>query len=535
MRSLSTGARRFLLLAGTAAALAMVGPAMAGKDDNSLVYGQSLAITDLGPAFEAFLNYPAGYEASFILYDRLVTFDEELNFNPQLAESWEISDDQTSVTFKLRAGATFHDGTPINAEAIKANVERMMDAEINNTNRPLWDPIAGADVVDDLTVTIRTKGPYALLLNTLAHGSGAIVSPAALEANGQDSMTQNPVGSGPYKMDSFEPGQELVLVPYEGYWGGKPPLDRIVLRYIPEAATRVAALKSGSVDVIDGVPTHLIASIEEDSGLQILSGPSLRPMGFAMQTTKPPLDQKAVRQALNHAVPVDAIADKLFFGYAKPSDAPLAFNTFGYRGNERYDHDPEKAKALLAEAGYTDSDGDGMVEKDGEALSLTLLTPEGQFSSDVQITEVVANSLKAVGIDASIEKIEKGAFWDALRVPVAEASWDLGMFGFNPSNASGSYHLDSLFTSNDDNVGRPSVWNIARYQNADVDALLAEAKGTVDPDKRAMLLGDAQEIIWDEAPYIWLQVNDIVSAASADVKGVEVWPIIFTIVRDASY
>lgn len=524
-----------LLVTSVAAAMLTAGGAQAGKDDNSLVYGQSIAVTDLGPAYEAFLNYPAGYEAAFTLYDRLVSFDDQLRFNPQLAESWTVSDDQTSVTFKLRSGATFHDGTPINAAAIKVNIDRMLDPAINNTNRPLWDPIAGADVVDDLTITIRTKGPYALLLNTLAHGSGAIVSAAALAANGGDSMTQNPVGSGPYMLESFEPGQEVVLVPYEGYWGGKPALDKIVLRYIPEAATRVAALKSGSVDIIDNLPTHMITSIEADSSLQVLSGPSLRPMGFAMQTTKPPLDQKAVRQALNHAVPVEAIADKLFFGFARPSDAPLAFNTFGHRGNQPYDYNPEKAKELLASAGYTDSDGDGMLDKDGETLSLTLLSPEGVFASDLLITEVVANALNAVGIDAKIEKIEKGAFWDGLRVPVAEASWDLGMFGFNPSNASGSYHLDSLFTSNADNVGRPSVWNIARYQNGDVDALLAEAKSTVDPEKRAMLLGDAQAIIWDEAPYIWLQVNDIVSAASADVKGAEVWPIIFTIVRNASY
>lgn len=524
-----------LLLAGAAAAALAAGPAMAGKDDNTLVYGQSLAITDLGPAYEAFLNYPAGYEASFLLYDRLVTFDEELSFNPQLAESWEISDDQTAVTFRLREGATFHDGTPVDATAIRFNIERMMDPEINNTNRPLWDPIAGADVVDDLTVTIRTNGRYALLLNTLAHGSGAIVSPAAIEANGPESMTQNPIGSGPYKLESFEPGQELVLAPFEDYWGGEPALSGITLRYIPEAATRVAALKSGSVDVIDGVPSHLIASIESDDSLQVLSGPSLRPMGFAMQTTKPPLDLKEVRQALNYAVPVEAIADKLFFGYAKPSDSPLAFNTFGHRGNEPFGYDPDKASELLAATGYTDTDDDGFVDKDGEKLELTLLTPEGQFASDVQITEVVANALQAIGVDARIEKIEKGAFWDALRVPVDEASWDLGMFGFNPSNAAGSYHLDSMYTSNPDNEGRPAVWNIARYANADVDALLAESKATVDPEKRAQLLGDAQEIIWDEAPYIWLQVNDIVSAASADIQGVEVWPIIFTIVRHAHY
>lgn len=524
-----------LTLAGAAVVLLASTGASAGPDDNTLVYGQSLPITDIGPAYNAFLQYPSGYEAGFVIFDRLVTFDDQLRFNPQLAESWTIADDQKSVTFKLRAGATFHDGTPINAAAIQFNIERMMDPEINTTNRPLWDPIAGADVVDDLTVRLRTHEPYALLLNSLAHGSGAILSPTAIMENGQESETQSPVGSGPYKVGSFNPGLELVLVPHEGYWAGMPPLDKIIFRYIPEAATRVSALQSGDVDVIDGVPTHLIAQVESDDGLQVLTAPSLRPMGLALQTTIPPLDNVDVRRALNHAIPVDAIAEKLFLGQSKASNSPLAFNTVGHHGNEQYAYDPDKAREMLAAAGLTDSDGNGIVEHDGEDLSFTLLVPEGVFANDVLIAETAAAALQEVGVGIEIRKIERGSFWDTLRLPVADAGWQIGMFGFNPSNASGLYHLDSMYTSNPDNADRPAVWNITRYSNPDVDALLAQAKVTVDGDARAAILADAQEMIWSEAPYIWLQVNNIISAARADLGGVEVWPVVFTIVRGGSY
>ena len=131
--------------------------ALAGKADNSIVFGQSTAVTDLGPAYGAFLMYPGGYEASFAIYDRLVTFDENLNIKPQLATSWSVSEDQKVITFKLREGVKFHDGSDFNAEAVKFNVERMMDEKINTTNRPLWDPIAGSDVIDEYTVTINTK------------------------------------------------------------------------------------------------------------------------------------------------------------------------------------------------------------------------------------------------------------------------------------------------------------------------------------------------------------------------------------------
>ena len=523
------------LLAGLACAFLAPAGALAGPEDNTLIFGQRLAITDIGPAYNAFLQYPSGYEAGFVIFDRLVTFDDQLRFNPQLAESWTIADDQKSVTFKLRAGATFHDGTPINAEAIKFNVERMMDPEINTTNRPLWDPIAGADVVDELTVRLRTHEPFALLLNTLAHGSGAILSPTAITENGQESETQNPVGSGPYKVESFNPGLELVLAAHEGYWAGKPSLDKIIFRYIPEAATRVSALQSGDVDVIDGVPTHLIAQIEATEGLQVLASPSLRPMGLAMQTTVAPLDNVNVRRALNHAIPVDAIAEKLFLGQAKASNSPLAFNTVGYHGSDQYAYDPDMAREMLAAEGLTDSDGNGIVEHDGQDLNFTLLVPEGVFANDVLIAETAAAALQEVGIGIEIRKIERSSFWDALRLPVAEAGWQIGMFGFNPSNASGLYHLDSMYTSNPDNEGRPAVWNITRYSNADVDALLAEATVTVDGDARAAILAQAQEIIWSEAPYVWLQVNNIISASRADLNGVEVWPVIFTIVRGGSY
>ena len=524
-----------LLAAGAAGLFLATSGASAGPDDNTLVFGQRLSVTDIGPAYNAFLEYPSGYEASFVLYDRLVTFDDQLNFNPQLAESWTIADDQKSVTFKLRPGATFHDGTPINAEAIKFNVERMMDPEINTTNRPLWDPIAGADVVDELTVRLRTHEPYALLLNTLAHGSGAIISPAGIMANGQESETQNPVGSGPYMLESFNPGLELVLARYDAYWGGTPPLDKVIFRYIPEAATRVSALQSGDVDVIDAVPTHLIPQIEADDGLSLLTSPSLRPMGFAIQTTIPPLDNVDVRRAMNHAVPVEAIAEKLFQGQARASNSPLAFNTFGHSANAPFEYDPDKARELIAGAGLADSDGNGIVEHDGEDLVLTLVVVEGPYANGVLMAETAAAALQEVGIGVEIQKIEAGSYWDNLRLPVAEAGWHIGLFGFNPSNASGLYHLDSMFSSNPDNEGRPKVWNIPRFASDEVDALLNQAKVTVDGDARAAILADAQEIIWNAAPYIWLQVNNIISATRSELSGVEVWPVIFTIVRGGSY
>ena len=190
---------------------------------------------------------------------------------------------------------------------------------------------------------------------------------------------------------------------------------------------------------------------------------------------------------------------------------------------------------MLAAAGLADGDGNGILEMDGQDVSFTLLVPEGVFANDVLIAETVAAALQDVGIGIEIRKIERSSFWDTLRLPVAEAGWQLAMFGFNPSNASGLYHLDSMYSSNPDNNDRPAVWNITRYSNSEVDALIDQATVTVDGDARAAILADVQDHIWSEAPYIWLQVNNIISASRADLSGVEVWPVIFTVVRGGAY
>jgi ABC-type transport system substrate-binding protein len=371
---------------------------------------------------------------------------------------------------------------------------------------------------------IKLKAPFSQLLNTLAHGSGAIVSPAAIEKYGDKGIAQNPVGAGPFKLKAFSPGQELTLEANTEYWGGAPKTKSIVFKFVAEPATRISALRTGSVDVIDAVPVALVEPLRKDANLQVVTSPGLRPIGFAINLGREPLKNLKVRQALNLAVPVDTIAQKVFFGLAKAPDSPLAFNTTGYRSVSKLAYDQAKAKALLGEAGYTASN----------PLKLSLFVSDGLFPGDVSVAEIVANALKQVGVEAAITKIERGAYWDSLRQDRANVKWDIAMFGFNPSNASGLYHLASLFKSNTDDAGRPDVWNIGRYRNSDVDRLLDQADKTADAKAQADALGRAQELIWADTPYIWLQINENVSAARKSVGGLEVWPIVFTNIRHAT-
>lgn len=498
-----------------------------------ITFGQSTAVLTLDPAHGAFTGYPGGYEAALLLFDRLLDFDASMKIVPQLAESFKMSDDLQSCELKLRSGVTFHDGTSCDAAAIKFNIERMMNKEINTTNRPLWDPVAGADVVDATTLVIRTSKPFAQLPNTLAHGSGAIVSPAAIEKSGEAGFAQSPVGAGPYMVDAFSAGQELKLKVFDGYWGDKPGATGVIFRFIAEPATRINAITTAAVDVIDSVPVQLVSQLSGNADIDVVRKPGLRPIGLAMNLTRPALADVKVRQALNFAVPVTTIAEKVFYGFAKAPDSPLAFDAIGYKSVGELKFDPEKAKALLAEAGYT-AGSDGILAKDGAKLTLSLFAPDGLFPGDVAVAEIVAASLKQVGVDVQINKIEKGAYWDHLRQDKANLGFDLAMFGFNPSNASGTYHLASLFKSNADDNAKPDVWNMGRYRNAEVDELLKTADSAPAEADRLAALGKAQELIWADAPYLWLQINENVSAVRKSVSGVTVMPIVFTNLRSAA-
>ncbi len=269
-----------------------------GTQASSLTYGQSVGVLTLDPVHGSYTLYPAGSEAALCLYDGLLTFAPDMTIVPQLAESWTMADDLRSCTLKLRSGAHFHDGTPVDAAAVKFNIERLMDKQRNPTNRPLWDPVAGVDTPDAGTVVLRLSQPFSQLPNSLAHVSGALVSPAAVAKYGEDGIAKNPVGAGPYRMASFDPGQQLVLEAFDGYWGGRPKTAKLILKAISDPSTRVAALRTGAADIIDSVPVALVGGLKDDPKVQIIHVPGLRPIGFVINLTRPYLSDLRVRQAL---------------------------------------------------------------------------------------------------------------------------------------------------------------------------------------------------------------------------------------------
>lgn len=501
------------------------------ESGGTLQYAQNLPITTPDPIRPQ--GYPSAYEANFTIYNNLVTFDRDLAIIPDLAESWETSEDGLVWTFHLRDGVVFHDGTPFNAQAVEAHIARIQNPDNASPNANLWEHITGVTVVDDSTIELHTEAPFAAMLNYLAHGSGGIESPTAVEKYGEEEYPQHPTGTGPYKLDSFNPGNELSLVRNEEYFGEQPSLDGIVMRAVPEAGSRVLLLDANEADLANDIPPEEADRLESGEDLQLLSQFGLRTFWMEFNLNREIFQDVNVRRALNHAVNKQSIVDNLFLGRAQVLDSPASSAIQGHRPAGEYPYDPELAKQMLADAGWTLGEND-VLEKDGQRLTFSINTAEGEYPKDIQVVEAVQADLRAVGCEVEIWKVEAAARWDYLRVGVAEAEYDMLIFGFNPSNGDLGYHLNAVFRSNSDASASPDVWNLMWYSNPEVDELLSEADQAVDAETRFDLLGQAQQLIWDDAPVIWLYAPDILVGARKDVQDVYIWPTIFTVVRDAT-
>jgi ABC-type transport system substrate-binding protein len=356
------------------------------------------------------------------------------------------------------------------------------------------------------------------------------VSPEGVKKHGANFKT-NPVGAGPYMLEKWESG-EVAFKRFDGYWGPKGAYARIVFRHVPDPSTRLAMLQSGQADVVNAVPLENVAQLQAVPAVEVITRPALRTFGFGLNLNRKTFQDVRVRRALNHAVDRGAVIKAVFRGFATPIDSPLSPFTTGYAPVGTYAFDPEKAKALLADAGWKPGP-DGVLRKDGEAFEISVLTPQGMLPKDLEVTQAFQGFLQKVGVKATINKVEPAAFWDHLRVPPDKIAWDMVLFGFNPSNGDGGYHLASLFAGNPTRTERPKVWNFTWYANPKLDSLLAEADQTVDPAKRKPMLVEAAKLAWDDAPYVWLYAENVVIAKRKDVKGVEVQPVIFTILRSA--
>jgi len=441
-----------------------------------------------------------------VIFDGLLGFDQNMKAIPQLAASWDASADAKVYTFHLRRGVKFHDGTPLDAQAVKINFDRARDPANKLKKLNLYEMIQAIDVVDDATVRFTLKQPFGAMLYNFAHPSSRIISPANIK-QGEDAIARHPVGSGPYRFVSWTPGQQIVLERNPNFWqSGEPKADRLIIRFPTEDASRVALLLSGEAQFIYPVPGVQVEAVSRASGVEVPKRWSIYAYGVAMNTQHAPLNILQVRQALNYAVDKNALIKAVLGGHGRPLEAPFAAGVAGYAGPVQrggWPHDIAKAKALLAEGGFPR----------GFKTVLWL----GNQTETVRTGEFLQQQLAEVGVNIQLVPTEAGTLSSLRYKPLRDNQGQLNLTGWSPSTGDADWALRPLFAGES---WPPVLFNIAFYKNPKADALIAAGLATADQGKRTRDYAEAAQIIWQDAPWIWLQNAEILSAQRTTVKGV---------------
>jgi peptide/nickel transport system substrate-binding protein len=441
-----------------------------------------------------------------MVFEGLLGFDEKMQIVGRLAESWGVAEDGVTWTFKLRQGIRFHDGARFDAEAVRRNFARVLDPEQKHKRLPLFVMLDRVEVVDPATVRIITKYPFGAFEPTIAHISSSIISPAAAEKFGLEfgKTAEATAGTGPYRVVSWRKDQELVLERVDDHWRIQGATRRLIYRPIPEGAARVLALEAGDVDVISRVPPPELTRLGQSDRVQLLKTVSIGAQQFRFNVTKKPLNDTRVRQAISHAINRRAIVDTLVAGFATPSTSALTPIMRGYANLGEIPYDPEKARALLREAGYPNG------------FKTTIATTP-RYPMGVELAEALAAQLKVVGIEAAIRVYDWGTmvqFWAGL--PPEKNTQEIFIMGAGASTADADWGLRPIFMTAPTNEN-----NYGYYSNAEFDRVIQAAMRETDAEERQRLYRRAQEIVYLEDPgAVWLFDNQYIVAARRGVEGV---------------
>lgn len=457
--------------------------------------------------------------AAMELYDQLVQFkDESTALEPGLAEKWDISENGLEYIFYLREDVTFHDGTPFNADAVKFSFDRQIDPNhpYHNTGQFAYadytfSMIDRVEVMEEFKVKFVLKYAYAPFLSNMAMHAASIVSPAAVETHGAD-FSNNPVGTGPFKFVSWNPGVEVILEKNENHYTGAPKLDKVIFRPIVEDQTRLAELEAGKLDLIVNIPPDDLERLREEAGLTIVEQAGMHIWWTALNAQKEPFNNVKVRQAMNYAINKQAIVNDILLGTGEPANSPVPPVVWGHNPQvKNYEYNPEKAKQLLAEAGYADG------------FEVTYWVPES--GSGMQQPRTMAAAIQAdlaqVGIDVTIQTLEWGAYLDKLFVPLEENEMDMHQLSWIGDNGDPDNFLYALLSSDQ---WPTAGFNASFYKNEEVDQLLEEARVTFDQAERTNLYHRAQELIMEDAPWILIDHEKQIIITRSNVKNFKLHP-----------
>lgn len=443
-------------------------------------------------------------------YESLLTFDKDLKIKPLLAEKIEPNADGTEYVLTLKEGVKFHDGTDFNAEAVKVNLERVLDKSNALARYNQFSRIESVEVLDTHKVSIKLSEPFSAFVNALAHPSAMMISPAALEKWGKD-ISLHPTGTGPFKFKEWKPSGTLSMEKFDGYWReGYPKIDSLTFKTVNDNNTRAAVLQTGEVDVAYPLPYEQVKRLQENDKLELVSAPSIIARYISMNVLHEPFDDVRVRKAVNYAINNEALAKVAYSGHAFPSQGVVPQGVAYAHKMDPWPYDPEKAKELLAEAGYAD----------GFSTTLWSAYNDGTAAKAIQFLQ---QQLAQVGIKASVELLESGQRVERVQQAQDPEEAPVRMYyaGWSASTGEADWALRPLLATS----GWPPVFNnTAYYSNDVVDENIEAALKTTDEDAKIQHYADAQEQIWEDAPWAFLVTVELVSAHAKKIKGFNVMP-----------
>jgi len=455
-----------------------------------------------------------------IIYDTLFWQRPDGSLEPRLATKYEISEDGLIWTLHLRKGVKFSDGTPYNAKAQKLTFDRALDPKMRVPLRFTVSMIQEVTVVDDYTLKLHLKYPYAPLATTLSTQVVSPISPAAIEKYGEDVRT-NPVGAGSFVLKERVKGERIVLARNENYYGRKPTVEKISFLIIPEESTRTAMLQSGQVDMVYKPSPANVKALQADPNITVTMPESTRIVFIGLNGKKGVTKNKLVRQAFNYAVDKKAICEKLLFGAGVPLTSPMSSNTLYYRKmDKQYEYNPKKAIELLKQANFDFSQ------------TINMRTCHGRYLFDKQISEAIQAYLQDIGVKVSLRTYDWPTYVAGLLKPLDQTELEIFILGWASWTMDPDIVLYGQFHSSNN---PPNGLGAAFYENPDFDKAVEATRREQDTVKRTDLLKAAAEIVWDDCPWIWLHSEKFIMARKSNIKGLVVtatekfWPEYCTI------
>ncbi|MGH7557710.1 MAG: peptide-binding protein, partial [Gemmatimonadota bacterium] len=463
-------------------------------------------------------DYDTNQVLSNMLFMPLVDLDEDMNFQPYLADSFWMSEDGLSLTFRIREGATWQDGVPVTADDVVWTYEMMVNDEVAYANRQYVQYVESAERIDDRTVRFDFTQVHSDPLFDFIdwepmpkHLLGDI--PPGEQRNAD--FNRDPVGNGPFRFVSWTANQEVVFEANEDFVLGRPHLDRVVFRVIPEQTTQLTELLTGGIDFMRAVPPAEMARVEESPQVETIVYPARSYSYLAWNLRNPLFEDVSVRRALTMAIDRQQIVDALLYGYGRIAVTDVM--PFQWEFNESLEpwpYDPDRAREILAEAGWEDHDGDGVIDKDARPFRFILETNQGNDLRE-DIIVIVQSNLAEVGIDVQPRLTEWNTLIDRLKRKEFEAAvsgWSVD-FKFDPTEVMSCGAIEAKY-------------NYPSFCNPKADSLMQLALTTLDREEARPLWDEYQRIIHEEQPYTFLYyleervgVNGRLEGVEADARG----------------